>query len=79
MTAEGTKFEREPAEGGRSTVDKQLRKQADRRGPEKDAEGQFAKSEADRKNSGMTSASPRVLSGKEDGDATFPTKPREKR
>ena len=41
---------------------------------EADAKGQFAKSQADSKNDGVISANPRVLSGKKDGDATFPLK-----
>jgi hypothetical protein len=39
-----------------------------------DAKGQFAKSNADRTNDGVSSANPRVLSGQQDGDATFPLK-----
>lgn len=42
--------------------------------PEKDAKGQFAGSKADASNSGVSSADPRVISGKECGDATFPVK-----
>ncbi|SMH53953.1 hypothetical protein [Mesorhizobium australicum] len=40
--------------------------------PEKDAEGQFEDRHAGGSNDGVTSANPRVLSGNEDGDATFP-------
>jgi hypothetical protein len=42
--------------------------------PESEASGQFEKGQADRSNNGMSSADPRVLSGDEDGDATFPVK-----
>ena len=34
--------------------------------------GPFAKSRADHKNNGVSSADPRVISGNQDGDATFP-------
>ncbi|MGO7541603.1 hypothetical protein ACC680_23775 [Rhizobium ruizarguesonis] len=34
--------------------------------PEKDAAGQFAKSQADRKSSGVASAKPTVITGSED-------------
>ncbi|MBZ9657308.1 hypothetical protein [Phyllobacterium lublinensis] len=39
--------------------------------PESDARGQFAKTQNGGKNDGVSSANPRVLSGKKDGDATF--------
>lgn len=42
--------------------------------PKKDAKGQFARSKANRSNSGVSSADPRVISGKKSGDATFPLK-----
>jgi hypothetical protein len=44
--------------------------------PKKDAKGQFASSKADGSNSGVSSADPRVISGKKSGDATFPVKHR---
>jgi hypothetical protein len=49
---------------------------SDPTGPADDREiqGQFARSKADRANDGTVSAEPRVLSGDEDGDATFPLK-----
>jgi len=40
--------------------------------PEGDAQGQSERHHAGGKNSGVSSANPRVLSGEEDGDATFP-------
>ena len=39
--------------------------------PKNDAKGQFAKTQHGGENDGVSSANPRVLSGKEDGDATF--------
>ena len=42
--------------------------------PEADAKGQYAKSRADGTNDGVSSADPRVISGKKSGDATFPLK-----
>jgi hypothetical protein len=39
--------------------------------PETDAKGQFAKTQHGGDNDGVSSANPRVLSGKKDGDATF--------
>lgn len=41
---------------------------------EDDAEGQYAPIQSGRDNDGTASANPRVLSGKNDGDATFPVK-----
>lgn len=43
----------------------------------KDAEGQFARSPHGRRNSGVSSAEPRVITG--DEDATFDTDPEGKR
>ena len=37
--------------------------------PEADAKGQYAKSQADRKSSGVASAKPTVITGSEDGTA----------
>lgn len=42
--------------------------------PEARAKGQFAKSKADSTNDGVSSADPEVITGKKDGDATFPLK-----
>lgn len=42
--------------------------------PENDAKGQFAKSKADGSNDGVSSADPKVITGKKGGDATFPLK-----
>ena len=38
----------------------------------REVEGQYARTDKGRRNSGIASADPRVLSGKEDGDATWP-------
>jgi hypothetical protein len=40
--------------------------------PEADARGQSEKRHKGGKNDGISSANPRVLSGEDDGDATFP-------
>lgn len=41
--------------------------------PKQDAKGQFVQSRKGSRNDGVSSANPRVLSGKADGDATFKT------
>jgi hypothetical protein len=43
-------------------------------GPEKDARGQSEKHHKGGDNDGVSSANPRVISGDESGDATFPFK-----
>ncbi|MDQ0996497.1 hypothetical protein QFZ34_001679 [Phyllobacterium ifriqiyense] len=45
--------------------------------PKKDAKGQFAKTRHGAKNDGVSSANPRIMSGKEDGDATFKSSAKE--
>lgn len=45
-----------------------------RPGPEADAKGQSESNHKGGTNDGVSSADPRVLSGKKDGDATFPIK-----
>ncbi len=57
-TAQGTRSE------GETTLDQ----------VERDAAPQFAKTRRGSRNSGMASAEPRVISGDEGGDATFPLK-----
>ncbi|QKC85372.1 hypothetical protein [Mesorhizobium sp. NZP2077] len=42
--------------------------------PEADARGQSEKRHKGGRNNGVSSANPRVLSGEDDGDATFPLK-----
>ena len=44
------------------------------KGPKNDARGQFTNTQHGGGNDGVASASPRVLSDKDDGDATFPVK-----
>lgn len=43
-------------------------------GPQADAKGQSEKNHKGGTNKGVSSAEPRVISGKKDGDATFPLK-----
>ena len=50
-----------------------IRSKSDRL-PERDAEAQSEKRHKGGKNDGVISANPRVISGKKDGDATFPIK-----
>ena len=49
-------------------------KQPAGKGPKNDAKGQFVGTQHGGSNDGVTSANPRVLSGKKDGEATFPIK-----
>lgn len=62
----GSRSDEDPAEGARQTIDHNLQQ------AEEDAAGQFAAPQHGGNNSGVSSAEPRVLSGEEDGDATFP-------
>ncbi|KAA0970786.1 hypothetical protein FPY71_09935 [Aureimonas fodinaquatilis] len=48
------------------------KKDGTRKGPKDDAEGQFVGTQHGGDNDGVISADPRVISGKKDGDATFP-------
>jgi hypothetical protein len=50
------------------------RHQPSKPGPEADAKWQSESNHKGGSNDGVSSADPRVLSGKEDGDATFPIK-----
>ncbi|TGQ50714.1 hypothetical protein EN836_27915 [Mesorhizobium sp. M1C.F.Ca.ET.193.01.1.1] len=54
--------------------DKSITPSKSGRAPECDAEAQFEKRHKGAKNDGVVSADPRVISGKKDGDATFPIK-----
>lgn len=54
-----------------------LTEKSDKSDPKKDAEGQFAKTRHGAKNDGISSANPRIMSGKEDGDATFKSNAKE--
>jgi hypothetical protein len=58
----------------RSEGDKSDFRDSEPEGPESDARGQSEKHHAGGLNDGVSSADPRVLSGKDDGDATFPLK-----
>lgn len=58
----------------RSEADKSDLHDSKGAGPEADAKGQSEKHHAGGSNDGVSSANPRVLSGNEDGDATFPIK-----
>jgi len=64
----------DPAEGSSKIVDRELKRSESRKGPESDAKGQSEKRHQGGRNDGVSSANPRVLSGKDDGDATFPIK-----
>lgn len=68
--------EEDPAEGSRATVERELDRAAGRgkTSAEHDAGGQFARTRKGLENEGVASADPRVLSGKESGDATWPLK-----
>jgi hypothetical protein len=44
------------------------------KGPKDDANGQFAPTQHGGDNDGTVSANPKVISQREDGDATFPVK-----
>jgi hypothetical protein len=74
--------EQDPA-GSRKTVERQLDQPekstnhgegGKKSGIERDAEGQFAKAQNGRDNNGISSAAPRVVTGDEGGDATWPVK-----
>jgi hypothetical protein len=76
--------EQDPAEGSRSVIERNLERQHSK-GPhqrgegkdteaEKDSKGQFVQSRNGSTNDGVSSADPRVLSGKPGGDATWPLK-----
>ena len=64
------------APGERSENDKSDLQDAPSGTPEADAQGQSERHHAGGSNDGVSSANPRVLSGEEDGDATFPIKRR---
>jgi hypothetical protein len=87
MTRDNRHPSEDPAEGSRKTVESELDRQdeAGRRGgtsghdaanknSRKEVEGQFAPSQASADSDGVDSADPKVISGNESGDATFPLK-----
>jgi hypothetical protein len=61
----------------RSETHKSDLKDSGAAGYEADAAGQFEKVDAGPSNNGMSSANPRVLSGDDAGDATFPVRHKE--
>lgn len=64
----------DPAEGSREVIERELKRSEAKKGPEADAKGQSEKRHEGGGNDGVSSANPRVLSGDDDGDATFPIK-----
>ena len=60
------------AEPNPSSPDRKGPGQAAKAGPEADAKGQSEKHHKGGSNDGVSSANPRVISGNDDGDATFP-------
>jgi hypothetical protein len=66
--------DQDPAEGSRSVVDRELKRASGTSGPEADAKGQSEKNHKGGTSDGVSSANPRVISGNDDGDATFPYK-----
>ncbi|RWO83155.1 MAG: hypothetical protein EOS18_06070 [Mesorhizobium sp.] len=69
-----TRLDKDPAEGSRSVVDRELKRSSAKPGPEADAKGQSEKNHKGGTSDGVSSANPRVISGNDDGDATFPHK-----
>jgi hypothetical protein len=69
-----TSLDEDPAQGSRSVVDRELKRSSAKPGPEADAKGQSEKNHKGGTSDGVSSANPRVLSGNDDGDATFPYK-----
>ena len=68
------RLDKDPAEGSRSVVDIELKRSSGKPGPEADAKGQSEKNHKGGASDGVSSANPRVISGNDDGDATFPYK-----
>ncbi len=54
-------------------------REPDRTGPVNDARPQFVRTREGAENNGVSSADPRVISGKEDGDATFSVDPEDEK
>jgi hypothetical protein len=67
-----SRLDKDPAEGSRSVVDRELKRSSRKPGPEADAKGQSEKNHKGRTSDGVSSANPSVISGNDDGDATFP-------
>ena len=66
------RLDNDPAEGSRSALDRELKRSSGKAGPEADAKGQSEKNHKGGTSDGVSSANPRVISGNDDGDATFP-------
>lgn len=60
------------ARGAPDAVGRELKRSDAKTGPEQDAKGQSEKDHKGGANNGVSSADPRVISGKENGDATWP-------
>jgi hypothetical protein len=72
MSKTPRRLDKDPAEGSRSVVDRELKRSSGKPGPEADAKGQSEKNHKGGTSDGVSSANPRVISGNDDGDATFP-------
>ena len=76
--------EQNPAEGSRAALDRTLQQSekgtnhGEGNRPQSDAKGQLVHTKAGANNNGLSSAEPRVISGDESGDATWPLKQRDK-
>ncbi|TIX58551.1 MAG: hypothetical protein E5V28_10465 [Mesorhizobium sp.] len=68
------RLDKDLAEDSRSVVDRELKRSSAKPGPEADAKGQSEKNHKGGTSNGVSSANPRVISGNDDGDATFPYK-----
>ncbi|TIU09655.1 MAG: hypothetical protein E5W39_02450 [Mesorhizobium sp.] len=68
------RVDKDPAEDGRSVVDRELKRSSAKPGPEADAKGQSEKNHKGGTSNGVSSANLRFVSGNDNGDATFPYK-----
>ncbi len=68
------RHDKDPAEGSRSEVTREVKRSSAKPGPEADAKGQSETNHKGGTSDGVSSANPRVISGNDDGDATFPYK-----
>lgn len=66
------RLDRGPAKPNPSSPDRNGPGQSAKAGPEADAKGQSETNHKGGSNDGVSSANPRVISGNDDGDATFP-------
>ena len=58
--------EQDPAEGSRSVIEKELKRDDRKSAGEKDAAGQFVQSRHGEKNDGVTNAQPRIFENTDD-------------